>query len=124
MLAISGQAMFRSAAAERQGAAPGVWDLLDDHIGARNVPPYHSLPWPVVLRTGITISINADGRVRSAVGRAPVQAVEDAERVLQQHAGAAWIDEETFVQGQRAMEVVYGELGPRAIAMQRQPVFR
>ncbi|CAK0877782.1 unnamed protein product [Prorocentrum cordatum] len=57
VLAVSGQAMFRFAAAERQGATPGVWDLLDDHVGARNVPPYHSLPWPVVLRTGVTISI-------------------------------------------------------------------
>ena len=124
VLVLRGATLFRSAAAERQGAAAGVWDVLDEQVGARNVPARTTMPWPVVLRTGATVSIFSDGRVRVVVGRATVQAVEDVERLLQTHFGARWVEEETHVAAKRAMEVVYGEPGPRALSLQRPPVFR
>ena len=102
----------------------GIWDVLDDQVGARNVPARTTMPWPVVLRTGATVSIFSDGRVHVVVGRATVQAVVDVERLLQIHFGARWVEEETHVEAKRAMEVVYGEPGPRALSLQRPPVFR
>ena len=124
VLVLRGQTLFRSDAADRQGARPGVWDLLDEHIGVRNVPPRHTMPWPLVLRTGATLSISSDGRVRSAIGRAPLQAIEDAERLLQARAGATWQDEAEHAREETAMEVVYGEPGQKARALQAPPVFR
>ena len=119
-LTLKGAALFRSGATE-----PGVWDLLDDHIGARSAPPYHSMPWPIVLRTGVVVSVHSDGRVRCVVGKATVDAVEEVEALLQRRLGAQWTEEDGYLSARPAMEIVYGTPGSRALGLQqRPPVFR
>ncbi|CAK0856089.1 unnamed protein product, partial [Prorocentrum cordatum] len=118
-LALKGAALFRSGATE-----PGVWDLLGDHIGARSAPPFRSMPWPIVLRAGVVVSVHSDGRVLCVAGKATVDAVEEVEALLQRRLGAQWTEEDGYLSAGPAMEIVCGTPGSRALGLQQRAAAR
>ena len=76
VLVIRDRTLFRSDEAAQAGGQPGIWDILHECVGARNVPPHHVMPWTTFLRTGVTVTVSSDERGRCLAGKATVDAVD------------------------------------------------
>jgi hypothetical protein len=94
----------------------GIWDIIEKHAGARNLPKAQTTPWTVVARTGVLVSIYPDGRIKATTTTALTADLETLEDILVRVAGAQWIGESTALEAARqpGCRISYGEQGQRA----------
>ena len=124
VLVVANRAVYRADSDAQLGDPPGVWDVLHQQVGARNAPLYHTMPWMICLRTGVTVTVNSDGRIRCLTGSAPVAEVEAVEEILMGRCGARWVDEGAHAAERPSMQITYGTPGSQARQLSQPPSFR
>ena len=105
----------------------GVFDVLDDKIGVKNLPKPNTLPWIFSLNTGTLAQVFHDGRVVVTLGTGTVSAALDTESLFKRHFSAEdmTLAEYTGSYASSALtRVRYGVMGPQAKSRERFPGFR
>ena len=112
---------------DAQGSA-GLWDVLDRTIGTKDVTGANTMPWIILTRTRVGISVWPNGKVGLQISLASVQAADQVESILMKDFGAQWamtadMDPEARARDRR---VIFGVVGPRVEARKAdaQPPFR
>ena len=98
----------------------GIWDVLNERIGARNTPGNMQTPFAVYLRTGVLVTISPAGATMISTATARTSDVEVVERIFLESFGASWLPEEQYAahaRGETSQTVAYGRL--RQLALSR-----
>ena len=102
--------------------AAGVWDKINQILGARGVTPNTSIPWLVVTRQKIGIAVWPSGKVQIQATKSSLVAVETLESLLVNEFSGKWLPKESFEAQDTSniKEVTYGVLGELAKRVQSQ----
>ena len=99
----------------------GLWDILQKAVGVRNVPTYNSMPWTMVLRTGVVVAAYVDGRVSVTSTKSYVSDIEFVEALVCDKLGAEW--RKVVTGGDKEIRVTFGTQGPH-VCLRQQSSFR
>ena len=118
-LVVSSKMMFDPNGAHR------IYDVLQDQIGVRVAPDNITIPWTLVLRTGVTIAVWADGRVKASTLTTAVGELETAEHALSFHLGARWVIEEQYLRESKGLhgQASFGQMSSN-VQQKLSSVFR
>jgi hypothetical protein len=68
----------------------GIWDILNRHIGVRNIPSRWTSPRPMHLRNQVTVTASPAGDIYISSPAGAAKAVDEVERLLCAHCNATW----------------------------------
>ena len=104
----------------------GIWDVLDREVGTKAVTTNTAIPWVILTRTRVGVSINTDGRIQLQIGTCTVEAATTVENLLTSKCGARWIAASSL-KDHSAKRVTFGSPSPAATVRKSalaQSVFR
>ena len=100
----------------------GIWDTLDYCIGCRNVPPYSSIPWKILLNTGALVEVPTSGHIAVTTTKADPYPCDQAEAVLIDKLGAKLVH--AAEHKEQHMRVQYGNKSQKVAQRERMaPTF-
>ena len=106
----------------------GVWDVLNATVGMRMAPANTSLPWTLLTRSGLAITVQPTGKIGIGLGNSTAAAADAAEEVLVEQLGGRWVSKEQFLQEGGRSTVSYGTMGEHATNLRKgargPPLFR
>lgn len=94
----------------------GLWDVLHDNFGARNLPSSTSTPWAIALRMGAVVTAFIDGRIRVQSTHVTLQDLERVEALLITKMQAKWVKTEDIggAPNTSSIKISYGTYGEKA----------
>ena len=100
----------------------GVWDKINQILGARGVTPNTSIPWLVLTRQKLGIAVWPSGKVQIQATKSSLVAVETLESLLVSEFSGKWLPKDRFEAQDTSSvkEVTYGVLGELAKRVQSQ----
>ncbi|OLP96445.1 hypothetical protein AK812_SmicGene21321 [Symbiodinium microadriaticum] len=100
----------------------GVWDKINQILGARGVTPNTSIPWLVLTRQKLGIAVWPSGKVQIQATKSSLVAVETLESLLVSEFSGKWLPKDSFEAQDTSSvkEVTYGVLGELAKRVQSQ----